>query len=88
MNDRQRTETSATVRRGRLLLLTAVATVGGAVVTGLLVNIFEHKQEAKDPFFRVVEITDETEDPAIWGKNFPVQYDLSLIHISEPTRPY
>ena len=75
MNDRQRTETSATVRRGRLLLLTAVAAVGGAVVTGLLVNIFEHKQEAKDPFFRVVEITDETEDPAIWGKNFPVQYD-------------
>src|SRR4029078_6697090 len=23
----------------------------------------------------VVEITDDTEDPAIWGKNFPLQYD-------------
>lgn len=75
MNDRQRTEPTVTVRRGRFLLLTVVAAIAGAVLTGLLVNIFEHKQEAKDPFFRVVEITDETEDPAVWGKNFPVQYD-------------
>jgi len=52
--------------------VTALVTVG---VTGLLVNIFERKQEARDPFFRVVEITDETTDPAIWGKNFPMQYD-------------
>ena len=41
----------------------------------LLVNIFERKQEAKNPFFRVVELTDETDDPAVWGKNFPLQYD-------------
>ena len=38
-------------------------------------NIFERKQEARNPFFRVVELTDETEDPAVWGKNFPLQYD-------------
>ncbi len=43
--------------------------------TAWLVNIFERKQEARDPFFRVVELTDETTDPAIWGKNFPIQYD-------------
>ena len=78
MNDRPKNESTVTVRRGRFLLLTAIAAVAGAVVTGLLVNIFEHKQEAKDPFFRVVEITDETEDPATWGKNFPVQYDSYL----------
>ncbi|MBP9826014.1 MAG: ammonia-forming cytochrome c nitrite reductase subunit c552 [Thermoanaerobaculia bacterium] len=78
MNDRQKTETAAPVRRGRILLVTVVAAVAGAVLTGLLVNIFEHKQEARDPFFRVVEITDETEDPAVWGKNFPVQYDSYL----------
>ena len=23
----------------------------------------------------MVELTEETEDPAIWGKNFPLQYD-------------
>ncbi len=75
MNDPQRSENPVPVRRGRFLLLAALAAVGGAVVTALLVNIFEHKQEAKDPFFRVVEITDETGDPAVWGKNFPLQYD-------------
>jgi nitrite reductase (cytochrome c-552) len=60
----------------RFVLLTALAatlaTIGGVA---LLINIFEHKQEARNPFYRVVELTDETEDPAIWGKNFPLQYD-------------
>ena len=56
-----------------LALVVAVAAFG---VTALLVNIFERKQEARNPFFRVVELTDETEDPAVWGKNFPMQYDL------------
>jgi nitrite reductase (cytochrome c-552) len=50
----------------------AVATLG---VAALLVNIFERKQEARNPFYRVVELTDDTEDPAVWGKNFPQQYD-------------
>ena len=60
--------------RGRLVLIvvSALVAVGGVA---LLVNIMERKQEAKNPFYRVVELTDETEDPAIWGKNFPMQYD-------------
>ena len=57
---------------------------GGAwrrpALTALLVNIMERKQEAKNPFFRVVELTDETEDPAVWGKNFPLQYDALPAH--------
>jgi nitrite reductase (cytochrome c-552) len=40
-----------------------------------LTDILEHKQEARNPFYRVVEITDTTQDPATWGKNFPQQYD-------------
>ena len=60
----------------RTILVTAVIAAFAAVgVTALLVNIMEHKQEAKNPFFRVVELNDDTEDPAVWGKNFPVQYD-------------
>lgn len=56
---------------------------GGAAVvtvllTALLVNIFERKSESKNVFYRVVEITDETDDPAVWGKNFPHQYDSYL----------
>lgn len=42
---------------------------------GLLTNITERKNEARNPFFRVVELTDDTVDPEIWGKNFPLQYD-------------
>ena len=46
-----------------------------AGIVALLVNIFERQQEARNPFYRVVELTDDTEDPAVWGKNFPAQYD-------------
>lgn len=63
-------------RTGRLVLgalLTVLVTVG---TLALLVNIFERKQESKDTSFRVVELDDTMEDPAIWGKNFPIQYDL------------
>ncbi len=54
------------------MVLAAVAAVGAAA---LAVNIMERKQEARNPFYRVVELTDDTEDPAVWGKNFPLQYD-------------
>jgi nitrite reductase (cytochrome c-552) len=38
-------------------------------------NIMERKTEAKKDVFRVVEVSDATIDPAIWGKNYPRQYD-------------
>ena len=47
-------------------------------ITALLVNIFERKQEARNPFYRVVELNDTIDDPAVWAKNFPMQYDLYL----------
>jgi len=69
----------ATANPGRLkrllmitIAVTAALTVGAAA---LLVNIFEHKQEARNPFFRVAELTADTEDPAVWGRNFPLHYD-------------
>jgi nitrite reductase (cytochrome c-552) len=57
---------------GLAAVLAAAGALGGAA---LLVNIIERKHEARNPFFRVVEITDSTEDPAAWGQNFPFQYD-------------
>jgi nitrite reductase (cytochrome c-552) len=54
------------------ILLAGLAAAGGVA---LLVNIMERKQEAQNPFYRVVELTDETQDPQLWGKNFPFQYD-------------
>ncbi len=56
-----------------------LAAIGGALATvgiaALLTSVFQRKQEARDPFYRVVTLTDSTEDPAIWGQNFPLQYD-------------
>ncbi len=58
-----------------LAVAALAAAVAAAGTAALLVNIVERKQEGKNPFYRVVELTDETVDPAIWGKNFPLQFD-------------
>lgn len=58
-----------------LLFIGITAAVAVFAVTALLMNIAERKQEAQNPFFRVVELDDDTTDPAVWGKNFPMQYD-------------
>ena len=57
------------------IALVLFAALGAVCGMFLLVSIFQHKQEARNPFFRVVELTNQTEDPAIWGKDFPMQYD-------------
>jgi nitrite reductase (cytochrome c-552) len=57
------------------IVVAVVAAVAALAVTALLVNIFTRQQEARHPFYRVVELNDETVDPALWGKNFPLQYD-------------
>jgi nitrite reductase (cytochrome c-552) len=59
-----------------LLIAVALTAVATFAIAALLVNIFERKQEARNPFFRVVELNDNTDDPAVWGKNFPLQYDM------------
>lgn len=60
----------------KIVVIVAFAAFLAAILgVALLTNIMERKQEARNPFFRVVELTDDTSDPAIWGKNFPLQYD-------------
>jgi len=77
MKDRSSQDSSPSPRINwrRFYLLVGLATFATIVATALLMNIFERKQEAKNPFFRVVDLTDDTEDPVVWGKNFPLQYD-------------
>jgi len=55
-----------------IVLLVAAAT---AAVTALLMNIQERKIEARQPFVRLVEVDEDTTDPATWGTNWPKQYD-------------
>jgi nitrite reductase (cytochrome c-552) len=59
----------------RFVILVALVVLVTVLGLALLVNIFQRKQEARNPFFRVVELNDDTVDPSIWGKNFPLQYD-------------
>ena len=60
-----------------LVFLLGFVGVAGVTVllAALLTNIFERKQEARQPFVRVVEVTDETADPKVWSQNWPLQYD-------------
>ena len=68
-------EISARRRRRLFFGIVAAAILATVLGVALLMNIFERKQEARNPFYRVVELTDDTEDPAVWGKNFPLQYE-------------
>ncbi|GAB3650419.1 ammonia-forming cytochrome c nitrite reductase subunit c552 [Ramlibacter alkalitolerans] len=69
----------AAVARGistpALMSMTAVAALAAVAVAALLVNISERKQEGKVTTARLVEVTQDTTDPAQWGVNWPRQYD-------------
>ena len=57
-------------------LATIVATAAvTALVAALLLNVAERKREAKEHYVELVKLTEDTVDPAVWGKNFPRQYD-------------
>jgi nitrite reductase (cytochrome c-552) len=59
------------------LTVVAVGLVCAALAAGLtalLTSIFAHKQEAKNPYVRLVDVTEETTDPAPWGMNWSRQY--------------
>ena len=60
------------LRFGAAVVAVAVVT---ALITALLTSIFQHKQEAKNPYIRFVNVTEETTDPAPWGVNWPREYD-------------
>jgi nitrite reductase (cytochrome c-552) len=81
-------EPAGRVSRGVLVAVAATAALAAAAATALLVNIMERKQEAKNPFFRVVELDDRTDDPAVWGKNFPLQYDAYLRTVDQKRTRY
>jgi len=76
----------STSRRTLLIAVVLFGVVELLVVgiTALLTNIFERKQEARVPFVRVVDVTEDTIDPKEWAKNWPLEYD-GYLRTSEPT---
>lgn len=76
-------------RLAALLTITAIVAAAIAIgITALLVNIFTRKTEAQNPFYRVVALNDDITDPAIWGKNFPLQYDDYLRTVDQVRTRY
>ena len=57
------------------VLLTLVVSVATFAVVAVLFNITDRKDEAAQSPMKVVEIAADELDPAVWGANFPFQYD-------------
>ena len=70
------------------MLLIVLGALAAIAVTALLITIFQRKSEARNAFFRVVELSDTTQDPAVWGKNFPFQYDAYLRTVDQVRTRY
>jgi nitrite reductase (cytochrome c-552) len=62
-------------RWGLLALVFLAAVVGTLLVTWVLVTMFGRKQEARQPFVRLAEVTEISTDPEPWGRNWPHQFD-------------
>jgi nitrite reductase (cytochrome c-552) len=65
-------------RSGGALAYVLIALAAGAVTAGaflMLANIAERKVEAQHRYVRLREVTEDTTDPAVWGVNWPKQYD-------------
>ena len=66
----------ATGSRRWAFIAAVVAAIAVIAIAALLINIFTHKQEAQNRYVRVVDLNDKVDDPATWGEQFPMEYDL------------
>jgi nitrite reductase (cytochrome c-552) len=68
-----------------VVILTAAVTAG---IAYMLTNIFQRKQEAKNPYVRFVNVTEETTDPAPWGINWPREFDTYKLTSTKTSTKY
>ncbi|MCK5146555.1 ammonia-forming cytochrome c nitrite reductase subunit c552, partial [bacterium] len=64
----------------KLIYVVAFAGAGAVTVAilALLFNIQQRKAEAFQYPMNVVEIAENELDPAVWGRNFPLEYDTFI----------
>jgi nitrite reductase (cytochrome c-552) len=60
---------------GILIGVFALSAVLVALITALLTSIFQRKIEARNPYVRLVEVSEDTTDPAPWGMNWSREHD-------------
>ncbi|MBL8990360.1 MAG: ammonia-forming cytochrome c nitrite reductase subunit c552 [Phycisphaerae bacterium] len=78
MNQRRTAYRSArgSASRAAVFWIAAVVFGAGTVLAMMLyANINQRKLEAQSTVLKIANITEQTIDPAEWGKNFPRQYD-------------
>ncbi len=72
-------DSAATPKKSRRVLLIglAIALVAAVTfgITMLVINMMERKSEQAIPRHDVVALDETTVDPAVWGQNFPAQYE-------------
>ena len=61
--------------RWTYISLSAAVAAATFLITLLLMNVRERKQEAQQTHLELARLTEDTVDPAEWGKNFPREYD-------------
>lgn len=59
----------------KAIMIAAASAVATALVAALLVNISERKDEARNAYVELATLTEDDTDPAVWGRNWPRQYD-------------
>jgi nitrite reductase (cytochrome c-552) len=55
-----------------VIVISAGVTFG---LAALLMNVMQRKREAREQYFKLADLTEDTVDPAVWGRDFPRQYD-------------
>lgn len=68
-------ETTTNRKKWLLILAFALIALLTAGIAALLTNIFERRQEAKNPYVKLAEVDENSTDPKLWGMNFPSQFD-------------
>jgi nitrite reductase (cytochrome c-552) len=63
-------------KRNFLILIGSIVLT--VAITALLINIFEHKQEGRLTYLKIVDIPKGEPDPAKWEVNFPREYSAYM----------
>lgn len=64
--------------RARVFIIAAIGLILGVGIGALLVTIAVRQQEARQAYLQIVEIKDDEPDPAVWGRNFPNEYEAYI----------
>src|SRR6476661_6985133 len=65
-------------RTSSLVIVAILSAVITFAVLSLAFSIFQRKQEAKNPYLKIVNVDEQTTDPEVWGTNWPREYESYL----------